>query len=218
MQRYIKTVAMIESEPEKWLARKAVLHVKAFLSGFLWMDAIGAENLQRLVPLVNGFAQFLAAKYSDSFLDYSEDVALSQAGYDDEESFQLYFREWRAFCSEWNRDAALTDVATATVRIVDLSKLLSQMRAKPGMYLSGPSVGMLYSFVRGVQRSCECYAPGARIEPDFGAYEAWLSEQAPLKKLCRWDRLLLAECSFDEKAALFHFFETLDKFRKRVTH
>jgi len=213
MQRYVETLAVLHRQSRKWLARKTMPHVRAFLSGFLWVDVIGAENLQRLVPLVNGFAQFLAAKYSDSYLDYSEDLALSQAGYDDEESFELYFREWRAFYGEWSRSAALTNLEIAPVRSVDLSKLLDHMRGKPGMYLSGPSVQMLYSFIRGVQRSCECYAPGARIEPDFEAYEAWLSEQSPLKKLCRWDRLLLAEYSFDEKTALTRFFETLDEFQ-----
>lgn len=213
MHRYVETLTVLHREPEKWLARKTVRHVKTFLSGFLWVDAVGAENLRRLVPLVNGFAQFLAAKYSDSFLDYSEDVVLSQAGYDDKESFELYFREWRAFYGEWSRSAALTSLESAPVRAVDLSKLLAHMRARLGMYLSGPSVEMLYSFIRGVQRSCECYAPGARIEPDLGAYEAWLSDQSPLKKLCRWDRLLLAENSFDEEAAVARFFETLDEFR-----
>jgi len=40
-----------------------------------------------------------------------------------------------------------------------------------------------------------------------------LSEQAPLKKLCRWDRLLLAESGFNEQAAFTRFFETLEEFR-----
>ena len=215
MHRYIDTIELLHREPEKWLPQKTVRHIKMFLSGFLCVDIIGTENADLLVPLVNGFARFLASKYGKYYLDYSAEVALCHAGYDDDESFEVYFSEWTTFYGQWSKASGLTTIENAVIPVVDLSKVLRAIKSKPNLYLLRPSIEMLYSFIRGAQRSCECYAPRARVEPNLGAYEVWLCDRSPLRKLCRWDRLLLAENYFDERAAIAKFFETLDEFRKQ---
>jgi hypothetical protein len=213
MQRYVDIIEKLEQHPGKWLARKTVLDIEIFLSGFTWVDIIGDTNSGLIMPMVNGFAQFLETKYSDKYLDYTQTMALSEAGYDDDNACELYFREWHTFYVEFCKNHSLATLETRTVTVIDLSKRLDQMKTRPDLYSPGRSVQIIYSFVRGVQHACECYTAGARIEPDFAAYEAWLSERSPLKKLCRWDRLLLAEHYFDEQAALSGFFETLEEFR-----
>lgn len=186
-----------------------------FLSGFMCVDIIGPSNFDRLVPIENGFAKFIAAKYSDYYLDYHEETALSEAGYDDDEAFEGYFKEWNAFYRTWSRVSPLVRLEDRPDRVVSLVRLLDHIRAKPHMHLPKQSIEPLYSFIRGVQHARVCYAPRARLEPNFDAYEVWLSKRSPLKKLCRWDRLLLAESSFDEIAAFGKFFETLDEFCSR---
>lgn len=212
MNRYIETIHLLEREPLKWLARRSVLHVGTFLSGFHLIGTLGAVDLDALTPLCNGFAKFLEAKHG-GYPDYNPQAALYERGYDDEEAFSIYFQEWRAFYDEWGRTSCLKNVGAGAGSVVDISRFLEQVKPRVGMYFPGPSIQQLYSFVRGLQRSCDCYAPGARIDPNFRDYEKWLSEQAPLKKLCRWDRLLLAESGFNEQAAFTRFFETLEEFR-----
>jgi len=211
VNRYVQTIDMLEREPQKWLAQRSVLHVDAFLSGFHLIATLGGVNLDPLTPLCNGFIQHLERKYG-GYMDYNWQAALYESGYDDEDAFFLYFQEWHGFYDEWTLTSSLKTIQTSAGSTVDLSRFLDQVKPRVGMYFPGPSIQQLYSLVRGLHRACDCYTPGARIEPDFRQYEKWLSDQAPLKKLCRWDRLLLAESGFEEQAAFTRFFETLEEF------
>jgi hypothetical protein len=203
---------MLEREPQKWLAQRSVLHIDAFLSGFHLIATLGGVNLAPLTSLCTGFNQHLDRNYG-GYMDYNWQVALYQSGYDDEEAFSLYFQEWHRFYDEWARTSRPQSLGTGAGSTIALSRFLDQAKPRVGMYFPGPSIQLLYSLIRGLQRARDCYSPGARLEPDLGEYEKWLSEQKPERKICRWDRLLLAESGFNEQAAFTRFFETLEEFR-----
>lgn len=213
MEKFIQTIELLEREPAKWLAQKTTVQLEMFMAGFCSAETLGNENLQLLTPLLNGFAQFLATKYSSKFVDYDQSIALQEAGYDDDESFELYFREWREFYSAWAQNSGIAPLKAVARSVVDVSAVIGPIRARPGAYLRGPLLGSVYSFVSGIRRSCECYVPGAKVVPDFSAFEVWLAERAPLKRRCRWDRILVAEHAFNERAALDGFFLVLEEFQ-----
>lgn len=215
VNRFLETMHLLEREPQKWLAQRSVLHVDAFLSGFHLIATLGAVNLDPLAPLCTGFTQYLERKYG-GYMDYNWQTAVYQSGYDDEDAFLLYFKEWHGFYDEWARTSRPQSIRTGVGSAVNLWGFLDQAKPRVGMYFAGPSTQLLYSLIRGLQRACDCYNPGARIEPDFREYETWLSGQAPLRKPCRWDRLLLAESGFNEQAAFTRFFETLKDFTNAV--
>src|SRR5262245_35347599 len=128
MHRYAETIELLHREPTKWLARKTVPHIRMFLSAFYEVEVIGTGRSTAFIPLMNGFSQFLAAKYSGIYLDYDEDVALSEAAYDDDGSFELYFTEWRAFFAEWIQTSHLTDLGNESVPVIDLSTRITFIR------------------------------------------------------------------------------------------
>ena len=198
---------MLAREPERWLAQKTIVHVKVFFDGYANAEILGGD-IESLIPIINGFSQFLSKKYEDSWR------SLFKHGYNDSEAFGLYFNEWRSFYSQWQQSSSASQMAKRQVRVVDISKTLNHIRSRPGMYFVYPSVSLLFSYLSGLQRSCECYTTGAHIAPDIQQFEAWLCREFSLNKACRWDRLLLVENGFNEQAAFQKFFERLDQFTR----
>jgi hypothetical protein len=212
MECYLETTSLLEREADHRLAHRSVLHIKAFLDGFACSDVWG-RDADRLSPLINGFSAFLSEKHGGREGNYW--FELLKQGYDDADSFELYFKEWRDFCRGWQQPSSIAvTISEKAGEVFDVTNTLNHIKSRPGMYFFCPSIGVLFSYLKGVQRACECYPTGARIEPDMQRFEAWLSEKCELKNPCRWDRLLLVENGFDERVAFQRFFERLDEFRK----
>jgi len=212
MKCYLETISLLQREPDRWLAQKSVLHIMAFLGGFGCSDVLGTA-LAPLTPLENAFGEFLFKKHGGHDGNYW--FELFKEGYDEAGSFELYFKDWREFYRDWQQSASMTvAIPRQTGEVVDITNTLNHIKSRPAMYFAHPSVGFLFSYLKGVQRSGDCYAPGVSIEPDIQRFEAWLCEKCELKKPCRWDRLLLVENRFDEHVAFQRFFERLDEFKK----
>jgi len=207
MRCYFETIELLAKEPERWLAQKSIVHVKVFLDGFANAEVLGGD-IESLVPLINGFGQFLAKKYEDSWR------SLYKHGYDDSDAFDIYFNEWKSFYSQWQQSSAMSQKVKRQAQVVDISKTLSHIRSHPHVYFVYPSIGFLFSYLKGTQRSCECYTTGVNIAPDIQKFESWLCRKFALNKACRWDRLLLVENGFNEYAAFQNFFERLDEFTR----
>jgi hypothetical protein len=212
MKCYLETISLLQREPDRWLAQKSVLHIMAFLGGFGCSDVLGTA-LAPLTPLENAFGEFLFKKHGGHDGNYW--FELCKEGYDDAGSFELYFKDWREFYRDSQQPALMkVEIPKKPCEVVDITRTLDHIKSRPGMYFFCPSVAYLFSYLKGVQRTCECYTAGARIEPDIQQFEAWLCKRFELKNPCRWDRLLLVENGFDERAAFQQFFDSLDEFKK----
>jgi hypothetical protein len=204
MKCYLETHSLLEKEADRWLAQKSLLHLRSFFSGFCTAEILG-KDIKRLTPLINGFASTMHQKFGGGW------EVFFQKGYDDADSFALYFSEWRLFIPQWQECSVLEEIAKSGTRSIDISSILEHIRLRPGMYFSTPSVGLLFSYLSGVERAKGCYAAQAQLLPDMRTFEAWLSRG---QKLCRWDRFLLAENHFNESAAFTDFFKRIDEFKK----
>ncbi len=93
--------------------------------------------------------------------------------------------------------------------------LFDVLRRKPGLFIGGPSITALRSFVDGFCTGL--YSVGLRLgdeAPSFGDFHDWIAARHDLaESTMGWKNILLQAAAGQEDAALARFFEELDEFR-----
>jgi hypothetical protein len=181
MDRFIETMALLRREPDNWLAAHYVSHIKSFIAGFMCVDVLG-DRARCFTPVINGLYDYMEEKHPGM---HDEAGGWSDSSAD---SMDWFFVEWEGFCAERLGTISQRTLNHIESPVVDFTGTLRYIRRRPLLYSESPSISHLFSFVRGVLRSCECYAKGACVRPDMKGFEDWLSDKHLLTEVCRWDR------------------------------
>jgi hypothetical protein len=99
---------------------------------------------------------------------------------------------------------------------IDIYELLENIRKRPGMYLSTPTLSSLRDFLTGLSVGQHYRLDDTKGESSFSDFSAWFDHhhRAPAAGTGGWYRAISYE-SPDEKQAFVRFFEYLATYRQR---
>jgi hypothetical protein len=123
----------------------------------------------------------------------------------------LFIEEWRLCVESFRPTNASTPTEKLSVKIINLSDMMSAIERRPVMYLSTPDITHLSAFCDGVEYVAK-HIGNLTAKPNLRSFEGWLRIRLAPMSMCSWDILLTSICGGNTVDAFSRFFEELRDF------
>lgn len=97
----------------------------------------------------------------------------------------------------------------------NLYSYIDQIRTRPGMYVGGHSVMLLFQHIAGYDAACYWKGIEEHLDPKWEDFHDFVAVRTGFaESTSGWANMLLSHCNGDEAEALAKFFEMFDSFRQ----
>lgn len=98
----------------------------------------------------------------------------------------------------------------------NLYSYIDQIRTRPGMYIGGLSVTLLFQHIAGYDAACLWKGIDEQLDPPWEDFHDFVAARTGFaESTSGWANMLLSHCDHDEAKALGVFFEMFDFFREK---